>query len=339
MVPFHPELVPHDYLTFDAWIKPDMDVKGEVIAMMGTWGWGIMLMCPGGTGKGCCGEHVTNSIGFWSENVTSHGACERQPSSTRGVTRGTWNHITVAVNSSIDYNEVHFYIDGAPAGSVQSNSADDFFVGSINMGSLRRDLKIGGGPCPDGCLNYKGYIDEISIFNDIWSNEYIWDRRGMRLDPSLPNAIAAYNFTRTEFKANGTDILDSYGHRGFDGVLLSSDLPQFVWSTDDYVTLTQIPPPPPSPPPFYYEKERGPSSLLFDGVDVSALIREQDNDPLEFNFSSTDTFLADEPSGYMTFEAWIRQESVREYQFIASVGVSESDDVTNWGDRDHVWKR
>ena len=123
-----------------------MDVKGEVIAMMGTWGWGIMLMCPGGTGKGCCGEHVTNSIGFWSENVTSHGACERQPSSTRGVTRGTWNHITVAVNSSIDYNEVHFYIDGAPAGSVQSNSADDFFVGSINMGSLRRDLKIGGGP-------------------------------------------------------------------------------------------------------------------------------------------------------------------------------------------------
>ena len=331
MVPFHPELVPHDYLTFDAWIKPDMDVKGEVIAMMGTWGWGIMLMCPGGTGKGCCGEHVTNSIGFWSENVTSHGACERQPSSTRGVTRGTWNHITVAVNSSIDYNEVHFYIDGAPAGSVQSNSADDFFVGSINMGSLRRDLKIGGGPCPDGCLNYKGYIDEISIFNDIWSNEYIWDRRGMRLDPSLPNAIAAYNFTRTEFKANGTDILDSYGHRGFDGVLLSSDLPQFVWSTDDYVTLTQIPPPPPSPPPFYYEKERGPSSLYFDGVDVSALIREQDNDPLEFNFSSTDTFFADDPSGYMTFEAWIRPESVKEYQFIASVGVSESDDVTNWG--------
>ena len=109
------------------------------------------------------------------------------------------------------------------------------------------------------------------------------------LDPSLPNAIAAYNFTRTEFKANGTDILDSYGHRGFDGVLLSSDLPQFVWSTDDYVTLTQIPPPPPSPPPFYYEKERGPSSLYFDGVDVSALIREQDNDPLEFNFSSTDS--------------------------------------------------
>ena len=153
----------------------------------------------------------------------------------------------------------------------------------------------------------------------------------MLLDPSLPNAIAAYNFTRTEFKANGTDILDSYGHRGFDGVLLSSDLPQFVWSTDDYVTLTQIPPPPPSPPPFYYEKERGPSSLYFDGVDVSALIREQDNDPLEFNFSSTDTFFADEPSGYMTFEAWIRPESVREYQFIASVGVSESDDVTNWG--------
>ena len=47
-------------------------------------------------------------------------------------------------------------------------------------------------PCPDGCLNYKGYIDEVSIFNDLWSKEYIWDRRGMRLDPSLPNAIAAY---------------------------------------------------------------------------------------------------------------------------------------------------
>ena len=40
MIPFHAELVPQDFLTFDAWIKPDMDVKGEVIAMMGTWGWG-----------------------------------------------------------------------------------------------------------------------------------------------------------------------------------------------------------------------------------------------------------------------------------------------------------
>ena len=325
MIPFHAELVPQDFLTFDAWIKPDMDVKGEVIAMMGTWGWGIMLMCPGGTGKGCCGTHVTNSIGFWSENVTSPRACERQPSSTRGVTRGTWNHITVAVNNS---NEVHFYIDGTHAGSQMQNDATKI---AINMGSLRRDLKIGGGPCPDGCLNYKGYIDEVSIFNDLWSKEYIWDRRGMRLDPSLPNAIAAYTFTRTEYKANGTNIQELYGRQGFDGVLLSSDLPQFVWSNDDYVSLTQIPPPPPSPPPFYDEKKRGPSSLYFDGVDVSALIREQQNDPLEFNFSGGDTFFADEPSGYMTFEAWIMPENVTKYQFIASVGVSGSDDVSNWG--------
>ena len=104
-----------------------------------------------------------------------------------------------------------------------------------------------------------------------------------------------------------------------------------MWSNDDYVSLTQIPPPPPSPPPFYDERYRGPSSLYFDGVDVSALIREQQNDPLEFNFSGGDTFFADEPSGYMTFEAWIMPERVDKYQFIASVGVSGSDDVSNWG--------
>ena len=52
----------------------------------------------------------------------------------------------------------------------------------------------------------------------------------MRLDPSLPNAIAAYTFTRTEYKANGTNIQELYGRQGFDGVLQQLGVPYDVIS-------------------------------------------------------------------------------------------------------------
>ena len=42
-------LAPTDFLTFTAWIKPDTVVAGQTIAMLGEWGWGVLLMCPEGT--------------------------------------------------------------------------------------------------------------------------------------------------------------------------------------------------------------------------------------------------------------------------------------------------
>ena len=36
----------------------------------GDLGWGVMLMCNpsnDGAGRGCCGTHMTNSIGFWNQ--------------------------------------------------------------------------------------------------------------------------------------------------------------------------------------------------------------------------------------------------------------------------------
>ena len=55
-------------LTFEAWIKPTGDVRAETIVMFGNYGWGVLLMCnpADGANRGCCGDHVSGSVGFWT---------------------------------------------------------------------------------------------------------------------------------------------------------------------------------------------------------------------------------------------------------------------------------
>ena len=299
---FGPELLPSDYLTFDAWIKPDEEVYGQMLAMLGEWGWGIMLMCPDGEGRGCCGSHVRNAIGFWSETGEDAGACAATLSSKVGVTRGRWNHISVVVDATQQENVVRFYIDGLPAGNLTSN-----VLGNINDGNnpSNNNLVFGQAPCPGGCLNYKGFLDELTIVNDAWTGEEIdhWKLRHFeKWMPGYERVILGFHF---DF-AYGPVVTNEFNEPGqtgakFDAILNTSDVNFVVWDNETKVDMTRFPqpPPPPSPPP-----QPGPASLYFNGKDTDVTL----------NF--TQQFA---PQDVFTFEAWVKPGNVTKSQFIASV--------------------
>ena len=161
---------PRDYLTVMVWIKPDDVVAGQMLVMLGRWGWGVMLMCPTGSGKGCCGTHAENAIGFWSTPDPTPSSCAEQLSSDVGIERGVWSHVAVVVDETQDTNDVSFYINGVPAGHRRSD-----VLGAINAprDEPNAQVVVGQGPCPAGCLNYKGHMDDIGVYNAIWTEDEI----------------------------------------------------------------------------------------------------------------------------------------------------------------------
>ena len=77
-------------MTFEAWIKPDEVVRAEVIAMMGDWGWTVMLTCADDEGVGCCqtsGTHTVtkNAVVFNVDDPSpaDPSDCVNMPASTR----------------------------------------------------------------------------------------------------------------------------------------------------------------------------------------------------------------------------------------------------------------
>ena len=148
-------------LTFEAWIKPDADVRAEALVMYGNFGWGLLLMCnpEDGAGRGCCGSHTSGSLGFWTaKSRFDHTACENTPSSTEAVTRGQWNHVAVAVRHGL----VEFFINGAFAGSAGGEGV------LVKDGGGSSELVIGGlgAWCPT-CLPYAGFMDEVRVFGSM----------------------------------------------------------------------------------------------------------------------------------------------------------------------------
>jgi hypothetical protein len=322
-VKFDHELLPNypNVMTFDAWIKPDEAVSSQMLAMLGEWGWGVALMCPSGAGVGCCGSHVLNSIAFWSTNSTSDAVCAAQLSSTVGVTRGQWNHISVTVNAKHHSNDVRFYVNGDPAGYSRSH-----LLGSINNGTnaTKNDLVFGSAPCAwpewtfangvftmaERCLAYKGLMDEVTIVNAEWSAAEVAAWRNRHFEAWMPGyekVILGFKFD----KGFGYTVVNAFNLAGqpgakFDATVNTTDANAVVWNIADKVTLTSFEhPPPPSPPPSSPPPRVGPSSLYFNGVDITALQR----------MHSSILFDA-----RITFEAWIKPESVTAYQHIAEMG-------------------
>ncbi|MDC1215392.1 hypothetical protein N8152_01035, partial [bacterium] len=323
-------LRPDDYLTFTAWIKPDDVVTGQMIAMLGEWGWGVLLMCPGGAGKGCCGNHVTNAIGFWSDNNVTTSSCAETLSSDVGVTRGQWNHIAVVVDASHYTNEVIFYVNGAIAGRRRSNTRGEIVspLGGLDHASF----VVGRGPCPNGCLDYKGHIDELSVYTALWSASEIgnwYDKpatagnASTRASPHFARGILGYSFD----DARGDDVLNvfpdpddaSFGGNRFDGQITSRDAGYVVWDVSNRATLSPAigfpsPPPPAAPPPPF--NGQGPSSLRFNGGNTSAFLKESSEGGRYLDFTD---------SGLMTFEAWIKPERFGKFQFLAAAEGFEGD--------------
>ena len=123
-----------------------------------------------------CIRDRENSIGFWSDANPTTTSCAEQLSSDVGVVRGQWNHIAVVVDETHHTNDVFFYINGQPAGHRRSH-----VLGRINRPTDESGagLVIGQGPCPAGCLSYKGHMDEVTMYNAKWSPQEIatwWNR-------------------------------------------------------------------------------------------------------------------------------------------------------------------
>ena len=108
-------------LTFQAWIKPMELHRAQVLAMLGSNGWSLMLICDEGSGgAGCCGPkhtHAPGTLMFWNvERVPGEAgdACADAPTSTRRVVKDTWQHVAVVADTLTD--TVRFFINGEPAG-------------------------------------------------------------------------------------------------------------------------------------------------------------------------------------------------------------------------------
>ena len=322
-------LKPDDFLTFTAWIKPDEGVSGQMIAMLGEWGWGVLLMCPGGSGKGCCGDHVTNAIGFWSDNDVTETSCAETFSSDVGVTRGVWNHIAVVVDASHYTNEVLFYIDGALAGRRRSSKRGEIVAPLGGMD--RAPFVIGRGPCPNGCLDYKGHIDELSVYAALWSASEInswYDKPAApatsttRASPHFALGVLGYSFDAAQGNAVKNVFPDPdegfYAGNRFDGVVTSRDAGDVVWDASDRASLASAPgyaspPSATSAPPF---TDSAYSSLRFDGAETSAFLQESSEGGKYLDFTD---------SGVMTLEAWIKPERFGKFQFLAATEGYEGD--------------
>ena len=89
-------------LTVEAWIKPDTSgdefARLQTIAMLGNLGWGVQLMCPHGSGFGCCGDHKMRAVGFFMDSKPNELTCKDTMSSDVGVDLNRWTHIAVVVN-------------------------------------------------------------------------------------------------------------------------------------------------------------------------------------------------------------------------------------------------
>jgi hypothetical protein len=321
-------LKPDDFLTFTAWIKPDEGVSGQMIAMLGEWGWGVLLMCPGGAGKDCCGDHVTNAIGFWSDNDVTETSCAETFSSDVGVTRGVWNHIAVVVDASHYTNEVLFYINGTLAGRRRSSKRGEIVAPLGGMD--RAPFVIGRGPCPNGCFDYKGHIDELSVYAALWSATEInswYDKPAApatsttRASPHFALGVLGYSFDGARGNAVKNVFPDPdegyYAGNRFDGVITSRDAGDVVWDASDRASLASAPgySPPPSatPAPPFTDSY---SSLRFDGAETSAFLQESSEGGKYLDFTD---------SGVMTLEAWIKPERFGKFQFLAATEGYEGD--------------
>ena len=122
-------------LTFQAWIHPLELNRGQVLAMMGSNGWALMLTCNEGSGSACCGDYATHAPGtlmFWTmqnDPKVPRSHCASAPTSTRRVVQNKWQHVAVVADASA--RRVSFFIDGEPAGTTEDVVSD---VGVINDG-------------------------------------------------------------------------------------------------------------------------------------------------------------------------------------------------------------
>ena len=309
-------MIPGQKLTFQAWIRPLDLHRGQVLAMMGANGWALMLTCSEGSGRACCGTDETHAPGtlmFWTmENTPMHATqnCRDAPTSTRRVLRDTWQHVAVVADD--DDQSVQFYIDGEDAGRTENVRFDESLINDGGAGSA---LQLGrSGACR--CLQYKGYMDEVSLWNASITAENIYEHH--RIAPSewhddFDELVAYWKFDEAGMDSNGV-LRSEFNKEPNITIVDSSDPDDVLWDAGRNVDVsatyqksnrTSAPPPP----------QTGPSALRFNGYDTQVAVNISGSSP-----DLTDHFA---PEDALTFEAWVRPSRVDKTQFIASSKITD----------------
>ncbi|OPZ30027.1 MAG: Laminin G domain protein [Lentisphaerae bacterium ADurb.BinA184] len=198
-VAHHAALDIGDAFTIEAWVKPEAFTPATGIfrnlVRKGDTGWGLALDDGG-------------ALRYWVSDNPAEAL-----SSTGTVVDGEWQHVAVAVDAL--NNTVAFYINGQPAGSVESNV----------INNTATPLVIGRkGPTVDGGY-FKGVMDEVRVWDHARTAAQIGQFANIQLPAATTDGLIAY--------WNCNDGLGwEAGDRsvnGLDAALMSPDLTDWTY--------------------------------------------------------------------------------------------------------------
>lgn len=156
---------------------------------------------------------------LWSKIVNKpvfyiwNGATSYNVGGTTNIADDTWHHVAVVYVPS---TSIRIYVDGVIEGTNTTS-----IPASINNANY--DFKIG--EFAGSLFEFKGLLDEVSVFNSAVAIAELWDGSGQPTDLSLlaTPPIAWYRFE----EGMGTTAIDS-GSGGNDGTLING----VAYSTD-----------------------------------------------------------------------------------------------------------
>ena len=212
-------LTPHGAITFEAWIRPDMEVRAQTIAMLGDLGWGVMLMCGKGQGVGCCGNHfkVRLASGLLTSSRTLEHALQFLHPTKRCDSRSLESYRSCRRDQTFQRKPVTFYINGIVAGrTIGSSVSVNDGIGDFYIGGL-------GERCPL-CVMYKGHIDEVKYYTAALTAEeivFLKDFAAADWHPEIANLALYYKFD----SASGDAVIERRNPSAppLSGEIVSSD--------------------------------------------------------------------------------------------------------------------
>lgn len=201
--------------TIEAFIKPigdQIDWSGIVFTRASGGGCGINIIGQEYSG-------VSNQLGYhW-------GGGNYNWDSDLVLTPNQWSHIALVINidEGDQMGKATMYLNGVPADNPWYHSAVTF----------DQAIFIGADP-NNASRNFKGFVDEVRIWNSARTTQEIQDNMSKELaHPELEtNLVCYYNFNQS----SGTSVADVKGN--YNGTLVNLGDGTGKWMVSDYVATS-----------------------------------------------------------------------------------------------------
>jgi photosystem II stability/assembly factor-like uncharacterized protein/PKD repeat protein len=165
-----------DSFTIAAWVKPD-GIQDDYSAVVMNDGTTAGLNFRGGNNT--LGYHWPGGSWSWNSNLV--------------VPQDVWSHVAIVVTTS----QVRLYLNGIEA--VHNTSPDTVLLGTMKIGSYKGWSS----------RNYKGLIDEVSMYDRALTKEEIRSLRHLTLKPSDDTSLVAYY----QFNEEGGIVYNKAGEK------------------------------------------------------------------------------------------------------------------------------